>query len=188
MAKSKKGIGIVLVALFAALISVACYIQIPLPGGIPVVIQDMMSMLSGLLLGPVYGALAVVVFLILGCIGLPVFSGKAGVHVLIGGPTGGFLFGYLAAAIVGGLIVTLVLGKKKNDGIKEWIVIVLAALAATVTAFALGMAGFKLVTGATWAKTVAATLIPFIPGNLVKLVLMVLLTKALRKTVLNYIG
>lgn len=75
--KKRRGMGVILAALFAALTAAGCFIQIPLPGGIPIVLQDMMAMLSGMLLGPLYGTIAVFVFLVLGCIGLPVFSGKA---------------------------------------------------------------------------------------------------------------
>jgi len=94
-------------ALFASLICAGCFIQIPLPGGVPIVIQDMMAMLSGLLLGPVFGGLAVLLFLLLGAIGFPVFTGKAGLHVLLAGPTSGFLWGYFFAAVIGGTILAL---------------------------------------------------------------------------------
>ena len=94
-------------ALFASLICAGCFIQIPLPGGVPIVIQDMMAMLSGLLLGPVFGGLAVLLFLLLGTVGLPVFTGKAGLHVLLAGPTSGFLWGYFFAAVIGGTILAL---------------------------------------------------------------------------------
>ena len=55
----------VMTALFAALISAGCFIHIPLPGGVPITVQDMMAMLSGLLLGPLYGSASVLIFLIL---------------------------------------------------------------------------------------------------------------------------
>lgn len=188
MDKKKNGAGAVLTALFAALISAGCFIQIPLPGGIPIVLQDMMSMLSGLLLGPVYGTAAVIVFLILGCIGLPVFSGKAGVHVLIGGPTGGFLFGYMLSALAAGIFLALFLPHAKSHGkVKSIILITAAALLATVVAFICGIIGFRIVTHATMAKTLTAVLFPFIPGNLVKLVLMVLLTVKFRPVIARYL-
>ncbi len=178
---------LVLSALFAALISVGCFIQIPLPGGIPIVLQDMMSMLSGLLLGPVFGALAVLIFLALGAIGLPVYSGKAGLHVLLNGPTSGFLWGYLLAAILGGLFLALTLPQtKERKKATQWIFITLAALLATVTAFACGVAGGMLVMGISLAKALAGYVLPFIPGNLVKLVLMVFLTKKFRPVIFNY--
>src|SRR5574344_2227740 len=136
MEKKRKLAGAVLTALFAALISAGCFIQIPLPGGVPIVLQDMLAMLSGMMLGPVYGTAAVLVFLILGCIGLPVFSGKAGLHVLIAGPTGGFLFGYLLGALAAGIILSLLLPtSKKQSTLKSYIAITVAGLVATIVVF-----------------------------------------------------
>jgi len=179
---------LVLSALFAALVSVGCFIQIPLPGGVPIVIQDMMAMLAGLLLGPVFGGLAVVIFLLLGAAGLPVFTGKAGVHVLVAGPTSGFLWGYLLAAVVGGTILALLLsrGKEERSPAAQWLVIALAALAATIVLFAIGIpVGMKII-GVGIEKAMAIFLIPFIPGNVIKLILMVVLTKKLRPAILAY--
>lgn len=179
---------VVMTALFAAFICVGCFIQIPLPGGIPIVIQDMMAMLSGLILGPLYGTCAVLVFLIIGSIGLPVFSGKAGFQVIYSGPTGGFLIGYMAAAFVGGLILFFALPKnKENSKAKQWIFISIAALLATVTAFVFGILGFhRVLPNKTMKEVLAAVLIPFIPGNLVKLVVMVPVTYKLRKIISNF--
>ena len=189
---SKKAI---LTALFAALISAGCYIQIPLPGGIPIVIQDMMSMLSGLILGPLYGTISVFLFLILGSLGLPVFSGKGGINVILQGPTGGFLIGYMAAAFAGGLIVHFLVKDKpviieKEDGTTElqpvsskrnivnWIFIAAGAITATVVAFTLGIIGFHRVKpDLAMSKVLAAVLIPFIPGNTIKLIIMIPLAK-----------
>ncbi|MCR5046713.1 MAG: biotin transporter BioY [Treponema sp.] len=177
---------LVLSALFAALISAACFIQIPLPGGIPIVLQDMMAMLSGLLLGPIFGGLAVLIFLLLGSIGLPVFSGKAGLHILLNGPTSGFLWGYLLAAIIGGLFLRLTLSKTNKSASAQWLLISVAALLSTIIAFACGIAGGIIIMKISFAKAIASYLLPFIPGNLVKLVLMILLCKKLRPTIISY--
>ena len=194
-------------ALFAALICAGCFIQIPLPGGVPIVIQDMMAMLSGLLLGPIFGGLAVLLFLLLGTVGLPVFTGKAGLHVLLAGPTSGFLWGYFFAAVIGGTILALFeltqkdaadksgqneaspepqAKKSRSINIARIAIITLAALAATITAFACGVAGGIIVMHLPLEKTVPLYVLPFIPGNLIKLVLMVLLTKKFRPTILAY--
>lgn len=175
---------LVLSALFAALVCVGCFIQIPLPSGVPIAIQDMMAMLSGLLLGPVFGGLAVLIFLLLGAIGLPIFTGKAGVHVLLAGPTSGFLWGYLLAAILGGTILALLLPKKKAAA--QWVVITLAALAATAVLFVLGIAIGMRIINVGIEKALAIFLIPFIPGNIIKLVLMVFLTKKFRPAIAAY--
>ena len=94
----------VLMSLFAAFISAGCFIQIPFFGGVPIVSQDMFAVFAGLMLGGLYGVGAVMIFLCLGILGLPVFSGKAGLHVILQGVTGGFLVGYLFAAFVAGVL------------------------------------------------------------------------------------
>lgn len=179
----------ILVALFGALTSAGCFIQIPLPGGVPIVIQDMMAMLSGLLLGPLYGGLAVALFLVLGFIGLPVFSGKAGIQVLLYGPTGGFLIGYLLSAIVGGLILKFALSKDSQDSkVKQWIFISIGAIVATIVVFTCGIPGFMRVTNSGFGKALSVVLVPFIPGNIIKLLVMIPLTKKFRPIIKNYIG
>ena len=187
---------LVLSALFAAFICAGCFIQVPLPGGVPIAIQDMMAMLSGLLLGPVFGGLAVLIFLLLGAIGLPVFTGKAGILVLVAGPTSGFLWGYLLAAVLAGTILAL-FGKvernqaqdencDKTENAAQWLVITLAALAATIVLFVLGIAIGMRIINVGLEKALAIFLIPFIPGNVIKLVLMVVLTKKLRPAIVAY--
>lgn len=189
MSSKKKLSGVILSALFAALICAGCFIQIPLPGGVPVVLQDMMAMLTGMLLGPVYGTAAVFVFLVLGSIGLPVFSGKAGISVILAGPTGGFLVGYLLSAFAAGIFLSLLLpDKRDHSNTKVWLLITAAALLATVVVFVCGIIGFMRVTHAGIAKTLSAVLVPFIPGNIIKIIVMVPLVKKLRPLIYNYIG
>ena len=65
-------------ALFAALISVGCIIAIPLPGGVPVTVQNMFCVLAGGILGTFYGAVSVLIWLILGAVGIPVFANAHG--------------------------------------------------------------------------------------------------------------
>ena len=189
MKTEKKLLNTVLAALFAALISASCFIQIPLPGGIPILIQDMLAMLSGLILGPLQGGISVLIFLVLGSIGLPVFSGKAGIQVIFGGPTGGFLIGYLLGAVAGGLFLKFLLPPESDFKTKKVYTIVMISISciiATVVVFIAGIIGFKIVTSSTMTKTLAAVLIPFIPGNLIKIVVMVPLTYNFRKVISVY--
>ena len=189
MKTEKKLLNTVLTALFAALISASCFIQIPLPGDIPILIQDMLAMLSGLILGPLQGGISVLIFLVLGSIGLPVFSGKAGIQVIFGGPTGGFLIGYLLGAVAGGLFLKFLLPPESDFKTKKVYTIVMISISciiATVVVFIAGIIGFKIVTSSTMTKTLAAVLIPFIPGNLIKIVVMVPLTYNFRKVISVY--
>ncbi len=91
--------GMVFAALFAALTGAVAWFKIPLPfTPVPITLQTLMVLLSGAMLGAYYGALAMLLYLIVGAIGLPVFAGgSSGVGALLG-PTGGYLFSYPIAA------------------------------------------------------------------------------------------
>ena len=169
--------GAVLTALFAALISAGCFIQIPIPGLIPIVIQDMLAMLSGLIIGPLYGGAAVLIFLILGAIGLPVFKGVGGIAVITEGPTGGFLIGYLLGAVAAGLIA----GKRPDA---SWLRLSIAAIVSMAVIFVAGAVRFAILfpESSAWALAVA----PFIPGTIIKLVVGIPLSKKMRLVVARY--
>jgi biotin transport system substrate-specific component len=91
---------------FAATMAVAAQIAIPIPGTpVPFTLQPLAVVLAGLWLGPVAGAASMVLYLLVGALGAPVFSpiGAPGVLRLIG-PTGGYLLAGPAAAAVAGLV------------------------------------------------------------------------------------
>ena len=98
-------INIARAALFAALMGAFAYVAFPYPlSPAPVTLQVLGVFLAGLFLGPVWGAAAMVLYLVAGAIGAPVFSGgSAGIGVLLG-PTGGYLFSYPLAALIAGVI------------------------------------------------------------------------------------
>ncbi len=181
--------GLVLTALFAALISVGCFMVIPLPGGVPIVLQDFLAKLSGMLLGPLYGPLAVIIFLLLGIIGLPVYSGRAGIQILLKSPTCGFLWGYVVSALVSALILRIFLPQnKEHSNARQWTVISISSVVATIILFILGVIGFMFITKSGLEKALAVAVIPFIPGNIIKTILSILLTKKFRPIINNYIN
>ncbi|MBI1935205.1 biotin transporter BioY [Candidatus Woesearchaeota archaeon] len=102
--------GMIFAALFAALTGAVAWFKIPLPfTPVPITLQTLMVLLSGAALGAYYGALSMIVYLILGVIGLPVFAGgSSGIPALLG-PTGGYLLSYPVAAFVVGKMI-----EKKN--------------------------------------------------------------------------
>lgn len=83
----------------ASIIAVLSFISIPLPfSPVPITLQTLGVMLSGLLLGPQLGSISVGLYLIAGTLGLPIFAGgAAGIGVLMG-PSGGYLLGFLPGA------------------------------------------------------------------------------------------
>lgn len=94
---------LILSSLFTCLIIVGAYISIPLPfTPIPFTLQILFVLLSGIFLGPFYGSLSSIIYILLGVLGFPVFSGgNSGIAHLFG-KTGGFLFGFVVASFIAG--------------------------------------------------------------------------------------
>ena len=175
---------IVFTALFAALTAACGFISIPVPGTpLPIVFQNMMVVLDGLLLGPVFGAVSVVIFILAGIIGLPVFSGGTAGIARIMGPTGGFIIGYAISALVAGLISGRpAVGKKTS---------VLRLSIASVCGFAVmyipGVIHFMHSLDKTFHETLALCVTPYLPGDIIKIIISVLICIPLRKTVATFV-
>jgi len=90
-------------SLMAALTAAGAYLAIPI-GPVPIILQNLFVFLSGLLLGPRWGAASIGVYLLAGALGLPVFAGGVGGIGRFAGPTGGYLLGFLPAVYVIGWI------------------------------------------------------------------------------------
>ena len=95
----------VFVAMYAAIICVTGFISVPI-GPIPLVLQNVVAISAGLIFGLPQGAAAVGMFLAVGTLGLPVFSGARSGIAVLNGPTGGFLVGYFIGALIAGYIAT----------------------------------------------------------------------------------
>lgn len=93
------------IAMFAAIIAVCSLISIPLPSGIPVTLQTFAIALAGFSLGCKNGTISVAVYLAIGAVGVPVFSGFTGGFAKLFGVTGGYLWGFLGMAALCGLAV-----------------------------------------------------------------------------------
>ena len=101
--KNKSVQNITQIAMFAAIIAVCSIISIPLPSGIPVTLQTFAIALTGFLLGWKNGTISVAVYLAIGAIGVPVFSGFTGGFARLFGVTGGYLWGFLGMAALCGI-------------------------------------------------------------------------------------
>ncbi|MGB8450779.1 MAG: biotin transporter BioY [Anaerocolumna sp.] len=159
-------------ALFTALIIIGGYLSVPIPvGPVPIVLADFFVMVTGLFLGKKWGLSSVVLYIFLGAIGLPVYaSGKAGLAVLFG-PTGGFLFGYLALVFAIGFIS----GMGKPSLLKNMTALIIG----NIFLYVFGVPWLKVVMHLTWGKALAAGLIPFIPGIIIKIIVALALAQIL---------
>jgi biotin transport system substrate-specific component len=129
-------------------------------------------MLAGLLLGRRGGVASVGLYLLAGACGLPVFAGGSGGLARFFGPTGGYLIGYLPAVWVIGLISESSRPRALRDG--------LALIAGCLVLYACGLVWLKVLTGMDWPQTLAAGMLPFLPGDALKILAAVALAKTLR--------
>jgi len=160
----------------AALISIGAYLQIPLPvGPVPLVLQNLFVLLAGLLLGSRWGLTSVGIYLLVGAIGLPVFVGGKGGLAHFLGPTGGYLLGFAACAMITGFLAESLPNRSFRD--------VLAVILGSLMIYLLGVPWLKLVTGMSWEKAVMVGMLPFLPGDALKAAAAVLLARTIRPMV-----
>jgi biotin transport system substrate-specific component len=165
-----------LTAMFAALTAAGTFITIPLPL-VPLVLQNLFALLSGLILGPLLGGCAVGLFLIAGAIGAPVFAGGSGGFAHFFGPTGGYLIGYLLAAVVAGFIA----GRPRTAYQTPIWRIILGAVLGLLAVYVPGVIQLKIIIQGTWAQALAAGFLPFLIGDGIKAVVAVILCPRLRR-------
>lgn len=151
------------ISLFATLIAVSGYISIPLPiSTVPVTAQTLAVMLAGSLLPAWHAAASLLVFLAMGAVGLPVFSGGTAGLGVIAGKTGGYLIGFL----VGAFIISVLRGKKPG-----FIRLLSAnAIGGILVVYAFGVLWLNQVTGIGISKAIIVGALPFIPGDIVKVI------------------
>jgi len=148
-------------AIFAAAIAAAAFIHVPVPvSPVPVVIQNLLAVLAGLVLGPRYGSFAVALFLAAGALGAPVFSGGRGGWAVLLGPSGGYLAGYLAGAFAAGLVM--------RSGRRSVARSAIASVAGFAAVYLVGVGRLATLPGSNLAKAVAGGLLPFLAVDAVK--------------------
>lgn len=162
----KKTRNITYTALFAAIISILSVISVPV-GTIPISLGLFGVLISALCLSLTQSILSVAVYLLLGIIGLPVFSGfRSGISMLAG-PTGGYLLSYIAVSAVTGKIARFAKGKSRSVAVA----ITLSACCIGVTAsYIIGTAFYSITTGTTFVAALSLCVFPFIPFDIIKAV------------------
>lgn len=154
------------IALMAAVICVCAPFSINV-GPVPISLCSFTVYLAGALLGMKKGTAAVLIYILLGAVGLPVFSNFGAGFSKIAGATGGFIIGYLPCAALTGLGADLI--AKKRAG--KWMYPV-SMLIGTAVLYAMGTAWFMhVLTGKTLSAALSACVIPFLAGDAIKIAL-----------------
>lgn len=159
-------------ALMAAVLCVIGPLSVPI-GAIPISLSNFVISLTVWLLGPKFGTLSVAIYLALGAVGMPVFSGYGGGLAKLAGPTGGYLIGYLAMAFIGGLFVE----KSKGNPVISGIGLVIGV----AVSYVFGTAWFVFQMGCELSYALAVCVYPFIAFDLAKVIVACVVGALLRK-------
>ena len=160
---------LILIALFSALTVIGAYLSLPIQ---PVAIsfQTLIVIMSGMILGSKSGGLSQVIYIFLGLIGLPVFTGGIGGIPILMKPSFGFAIGFIPAAYLSGKVVE----KFENNSILKYI---LASLVATLIIYLFGLPYMAYILNGvlhknlSWIKIFQSGCLIFLPGDIIKCIL-----------------
>lgn len=171
----------VLCGLFAAFTAVFSQISLPI-GPVPISCSLIAVYLAGLFLPVKTAALSQLVYLLLGIVGVPVFAGFQSGAARLAGPTGGYLLVYPVMALL--LSLAMVIYDKKlvrKPLAARAAYIVSAMLVSLIVCYAAGTAWFTVFSGSTFQKALSLTVVPFIAGDIAKIVLCTVITLSARE-------
>lgn len=174
---------LLLAALMAAVCAVCSWISIPLPfTPVPINLGTLAVFLAAGILGWKYGSISVIVFVLLGAAGLPVFHGFTGGMGIITGPTGGYIVGYILAAFLTGIMIDTYFKARKSNENKAatYAVLALAMALGLFACYALGTAWFMHISGTDLKAALLMCVVPFLIGDAIKIAAATVLVKKLR--------
>lgn len=173
MTKTRKKITVrdmCLIAIFAALTAVLAQISIPMPLGVPLTLQTLAVALTGIVLGAKRGFFASLVYVLMGTVGLPVFSNFTGGVGAVFSPVCGFILSFPIMSLVIGF------GFERFAKVRFlWLILGVAVN------YLCGIVMFSVVTSNTLATAVTACMLPFIPTDIVKMLCAYFLGTKLKK-------
>ncbi|WP_419819207.1 biotin transporter BioY [Glaciibacter flavus] len=166
------------IAVFAALIA-----ALTLPGaipvgvlGVPITLQTLGVMLAGAILGARKGTIAVALYVVLGLVGLPILAGGTGGVGVLAGPTGGYLIGFIPAAFVIGLLTERILPRYPI-----WAGLLVTIAGGILVEYAIGVPWLATVAGIPLWTAITVGAVPFLIGDLIKVVVTVLVAKSVHR-------
>lgn len=178
--KMKQKVTTYQMALIGLMTAVTCILgplSIQLPGGVPLSLTNLVIYLTVFILGWKKGTMSCCIYILIGIIGLPVFSGFVGGLGKIVGPTGGYLLGFIFLAMISGYFVEKFPGKSY--------MYVIGMLLGTIVTYILGTAWFIAQTHMALGAALSACVFPFLIGDVIKIAIATLIGPSIRKQVMR---
>lgn len=163
-----------LVGLMTALICVLGPLSIPLPfSPVPISLTNLAIYFTVYVIGTKRGTLSYLIYLLIGFVGLPVFSAFTGGPGKLLGPTGGYLIGFIFMALISGFFIEKWPGKRYLH--------VAGMVIGTAVCYLFGTIWLAYQAGMSFPAALAAGVIPFLPGDLAKIIIAMLLGPQINK-------
>lgn len=176
--KTKSRFTIRQMAMIAVVTAVTCVLaplSIPI-GPVPISLTNLVIYFGLYVLGTKNGTISYLIYLLIGLIGIPVFSGFTGGAGKLFGPTGGYLIGFIPMALIAGIFINKFIGKRY--------LCLIGMIVGTAVCYALGTVWLSYQAGMDFRAALLAGVIPFIPGDVVKMILAMLVGPQIRKQML----
>ena len=164
---------ITMTALMAAVTCILAPLSIPI-GPVPISFTNLAIYLSLYLLGWKKGTVSYLIYLLMGFVGLPVFSGIHWRPCEAGGPTGGYIIGFIVMAVIAGLVI--------DNCHKPWIQLI-GMIVGTIVCYLFGTIWFCIVADYTFKAALAVCVIPFIPADLIKMIIAMIIGPMIKKRI-----
>lgn len=176
---SKPGFTTRQLAVIGVMTAVTCILApLSLPiGPVPISLTNLAIYFALYVLGVKFGCISYLVYLLIGFIGVPVFSGFTSGPGKLLGPTGGYLIGFIPMAVIAGILI--------DKFISNRIICLLGMIGGTIVAYAFGTAWLAYQAHLDWKAALMAGVIPFIPGDLAKMALAMIAGPQIRKQLIR---
>lgn len=169
--RSTKTYAMSVTALMTAVTCILAPFSVPI-GPVPISLTNLAIYFSLYILDWKKGTLSYLLYLLIGLAGLPVFSGFTGGIGKLAGPTGGYIIGFIPMAVIAGIVI--------DKFHQRWIQIA-GMIVGTVICYAFGTVWFCLQSGMEVYAALSVCVIPFIPGDLIKIAIAIMIAPEIRK-------
>jgi biotin transport system substrate-specific component len=171
--RSSKTRDLVQIALFAAILCIVAPFSIPI-GDVPISLTNLIIYFSVYLIGWKRGTASYIIYMLLGAVGLPVFSGHTGGIAKLVGPTGGYIIGFILMAIISGIVIE----KFNNIAVRA-----LGMLAGLIVTYLFGTVWLAIGLGRGFTEALAIGVLPFIVVDIAKIVVVALVGQPVRNRI-----
>lgn len=173
---------IAVIGLMTAVTCVLAPFSVPI-GPVPISLTSFAIYLSLYVLGMKEGTLSYLIYLLMGLIGLPVFSGFTSGPQKLLGPTGGYLIGFIPMVILSGLVIDH--ANETKGKVRSQVICFAGMIFGTIICYILGTAWLAYQANMDWKAALFAGVIPFIPGDLAKMAIAALVGPKIRRQLIQ---